>query len=162
VPAPLKWSGAEDLPHPGDFSLAWNRESSWMGHYAVQAVRHWRRSRKFVLFKDAGWDYRTLNFERDAPRAKEMTTARSISRSEFAGVLCARRKADPVSRMERSADPPLHSVRYYTSVLEAMGGRAKCKVVPMFMAPGMQHCGGGPGQTSSTPWRRWSAGANRV
>jgi feruloyl esterase len=42
--------------------------------------------------------------------------------------------------------PPMHSVNYYNSVLDAMGGTGEVQgAYRLFMVPGMQHCGGGPG-----------------
>jgi feruloyl esterase len=42
--------------------------------------------------------------------------------------------------------PPMHSVKYYNSVVDAMGGPSKTQSsYRLFMAPGMGHCGGGSG-----------------
>ena len=44
------------------------------------------------------------------------------------------------------AVPPLASVNYYTSVVNAAGGLAKTSSwVRLFMVPGMHHCSGGEG-----------------
>ncbi|HEV3510177.1 MAG TPA: tannase/feruloyl esterase family alpha/beta hydrolase [Candidatus Sulfotelmatobacter sp.] len=40
---------------------------------------------------------------------------------------------------------PLNSVHYFDSVIEANGRQAAAR---LYMVPGMQHCGGGPGATS--------------
>lgn len=39
---------------------------------------------------------------------------------------------------------PENSINYYQSVLETMGPK-QYDFIRLFMAPGMQHCGGGPG-----------------
>jgi feruloyl esterase len=41
--------------------------------------------------------------------------------------------------------PPLNTINYYESVRKAMGARPAEEFVRLFMAPGMLHCGGGPG-----------------
>jgi feruloyl esterase len=42
--------------------------------------------------------------------------------------------------------PAVNTVKYYTSVVEHLGGAAKASNhVRLFMAPGMGHCGGGEG-----------------
>jgi feruloyl esterase len=47
---------------------------------------------------------------------------------------------------------PLNSVNYYESVLNAMGGAAKVSdSLRLFMAPGMNHCGGGEGPSRIDP-----------
>jgi len=41
---------------------------------------------------------------------------------------------------------PRNSINYYQSVVETMGSEHKTQnFMRLFMAPGMQHCGGGPG-----------------
>jgi TonB family protein len=47
-----------------------------------------------------------------------------------------------------AALPPQASVNYYDSVEEAMGPGKPALFMRLFMAPGMQHCGGGPGANS--------------
>ncbi len=42
--------------------------------------------------------------------------------------------------------PTLNTIKYYKSVVEAMGGAANAsKSVRLFLEPGMGHCGGGEG-----------------
>ena len=47
-----------------------------------------------------------------------------------------------------AALPPQGSINYYNSVEEAMGPGKPALFIRLFMAPGMQHCGGGPGANS--------------
>ncbi len=47
-----------------------------------------------------------------------------------------------------AALPPQGSMNYYNSVDEAMGPGKPGIFMRLFMAPGMQHCGGGPGPNS--------------
>lgn len=47
-----------------------------------------------------------------------------------------------------AALPPQGSINYYNSVEEAMGPGKPSLFMRLFMAPGMQHCGGGPGANS--------------
>ncbi|HUK31306.1 MAG TPA: tannase/feruloyl esterase family alpha/beta hydrolase [Candidatus Acidoferrum sp.] len=44
-----------------------------------------------------------------------------------------------------SAIPALNTVNYYNSVIDKMGRQNTDSFVRVFMVPGMQHCGGGPG-----------------
>jgi feruloyl esterase len=44
--------------------------------------------------------------------------------------------------------PAGSSVAYYDRVLQTMGGAAAQQTARLFMVPGMNHCGGGPGTTS--------------
>jgi feruloyl esterase len=43
---------------------------------------------------------------------------------------------------------PLNTVNYYNSVVTAIGNQSADQSVRLYMVPGMQHCGGGPGATS--------------
>jgi TonB family protein len=47
-----------------------------------------------------------------------------------------------------AALPPQGSINYYNSVEEAMGPGKPALFMRLFMVPGMQHCGGGPGPNS--------------
>ena len=48
------------------------------------------------------------------------------------------------------AIPALNTVNYYDSVISRMGQRNADSFVRLYMVPGMQHCGGGPGADSFT------------
>jgi feruloyl esterase len=47
-----------------------------------------------------------------------------------------------------AAIPAPNTIDYYNSVVAALGQRATDRFLRLFMAPGMQHCGGGPGPNS--------------
>ena len=44
--------------------------------------------------------------------------------------------------------PTAASINYYNSVEEALGAGKAAYFMRLFMVPGMQHCGGGPGANS--------------
>ena len=46
------------------------------------------------------------------------------------------------------AAPPLNTVDYYQSVVAAMGRKEADSFLRLYMVPGMQHCGDGPGPCS--------------
>jgi feruloyl esterase len=102
---------------------------------------------RFVLFRDPAWDFQTLiaaSASAEAIRLDNGTT-NALNPNlrpffEHGGKLIQYHGwSDPQI-------PPMHSVNYYNSVLEAMGGnKAVESAYRLFMVPGMQHCGGGPG-----------------
>ncbi|MGP8271291.1 MAG: tannase/feruloyl esterase family alpha/beta hydrolase [Terracidiphilus sp.] len=47
-----------------------------------------------------------------------------------------------------AAIPPMNTIAYYESVRANVGARAEDSFVRLFMVPGMQHCGEGPGPNS--------------
>ena len=100
---------------------------------------------KYLVFHDPAWDFRKLNFDADIALADKLDN----------GVIAA---ADPDLRKFFAhggklilyhgwSDPlisPQNTISYYKNVLHASGNQAETSV-RLFMAPGMDHCGGGEG-----------------
>ena len=101
---------------------------------------------KFVLFKDPSWDYRTLDLVRDSALAvrNDQGTTNALN-PDLRAFFAHGGKLIQYHGWSDPQIPPQHSVDYYNSVLEAMGGASKVQgSYRLFMVPGMQHCGGGP------------------
>jgi Tannase and feruloyl esterase len=100
---------------------------------------------KYLVFNDPTWDFRKLNFDADISLADRLDN----------GVITA---TDPDLRKFFAhggklilyhgwSDPmisPLNTISYYKNVLKTSGNQAEASV-RLFMAPGMDHCGGGEG-----------------
>ena len=54
-----------------------------------------------------------------------------------------RRTDEPGSKT--SLDPPFESITYYNDVMSTLGNSQAANQIRLFMAPGVQHCGGGKG-----------------
>jgi feruloyl esterase len=101
---------------------------------------------KYVVFKDAAWDWRTFDFTRDVARVEQTDDPRRATdpnlRAFFSGggkLLLYHGWSDPNV-------PPRSTVHYYTDVVNAVGGgQPSSESVRLFMLPGMAHCGGGDG-----------------
>lgn len=103
---------------------------------------------KFVVFKDPDWDWKTLNFDSDVTKTDNLDD----------GTLSA---IDPdLARFTRRGGKlilyhgwndqliaPQNAINYYKSVVAKLGAKTEASV-RLFMAPGMGHCGGGPGPNS--------------
>lgn len=102
---------------------------------------------RYVLFKDPKWDFRTLNFASDVDSADKLDHGTLNAIDPHLKAFQAR--GGKLIIYHGWNDPliaPLNTVNYYQSVQAAMGGADKTKdFVRLFMAPGMGHCGGGPG-----------------
>ena len=114
---------------------------------------------KNMVFQNAAWDFHTFDLEHDTKLADD----------RVAGTLNAT-DADLKRFHERggklilyhgwsdAAIPPQNAVDYYESVVKKMGQNTADSFVRLYMVPGMQHCGGGPGPNAfdlSTPLERW-------
>jgi tannase/feruloyl esterase len=102
---------------------------------------------KFIVFPDTDWDFRKLNMAEEATRAAKMDNGTTNALDPNLRAFFAHGgKLIQYHGWSDPQIPPLHSVNYYRSVLEALGGAAKVQAsYRLFMAPGMAHCGGGPG-----------------
>jgi hypothetical protein len=99
-----------------------------------------------LVYSNAAWDFRTFNVDRDLKAADD----------KFAAVLNAT-DADLHRFQEHggklilyhgwsdAAIPPVNAINYYQSVVAKMGTKNTEPFLRLYMVPGMQHCGGGPG-----------------
>ncbi len=108
-----------------------------------------------MVYDDPAWDYHSFDIDH-APK---------VADDKVAGILNA---TDPDLKPFRkrggklivyhgwsdAAIPPLNAINYYQSVVSKMGAKEAGSFVRLYMVPGMQHCGGGPGPSvfgQSTP-----------
>ena len=100
---------------------------------------------RYFLFHDPHWDWRTLDYDRDLKYAEQKLDylqAVSHDLGTFARrggkLLVYAGWADPVV-------PPQDTLSYYEAVTQSMGDVKTRGFFRLFLAPGMAHCGGGPG-----------------
>ena len=99
-----------------------------------------------MIFQDAAWDYRKMNFDRDmkitddkGARILNATDSNMKAFKDRGGKLLL------YHGWSDAALPPVNTIHYYESVVSTMGRKQAGEFVELFMVPGMQHCGGGPG-----------------
>ena len=99
-----------------------------------------------MVYEKADWDYRTFNFA-EASKLAETKTAAALNsidpnlkefRSRGGKLIMFHGWNDP-------AIPALNTISYFQSVEARMGRSQSESFLRLFMAPGMAHCGGGPG-----------------
>jgi feruloyl esterase len=125
----------------------WERgsEAGWGGYFAGQSqparVDFWR----LWVFRNPAWEAASFDYDRDvafSDRQMASLVANNPDLSAFqrrkGKLLLYHGWADPVV-------PPEDTLRYYDSVVRAMGAAASADFMRLFMLPGMGHCGGGPG-----------------
>jgi feruloyl esterase len=102
---------------------------------------------KYIVFKDPGWDPKTLNYDSDVERASKGAnlvfdaTNPDISRFTRRGgkLIMYQGWAEP-------GIPPGNLVKYYEQIQQKTSGAKDA--VRVFMVPGMGHCGGGNGTST--------------
>jgi pimeloyl-ACP methyl ester carboxylesterase len=102
---------------------------------------------RFALFKNPDWQFRTLDFDRDAQAVDE----------ELAGIMNAtdpnleefRKLGHKLIYYHGTADPLIpaqNGIDYYETVVKAQKGLEKAQTFyRVFLVPGLYHCSGGPG-----------------
>ncbi len=99
---------------------------------------------KYATYQDANWDWHTFDLDRDTAAADEkfgfVNAPPDLSAFKAHGG-----KLLLYHGWNDQAISPQNTVNYYSSVLKKMGSSKQDNWVRLFMVPGMQHCGGGPG-----------------
>lgn len=113
---------------------------------------------RYMVFEDPNWDYHNFRFT----AAPGFDNDIQITEDKVASIFNAtdpnlgpfRAHGGKLIHYHGWSDPdipPMNSVNYYESVVKAMNGnrsgglRDTQEFYRLFMVPGMQHCGGGPG-----------------
>jgi hypothetical protein len=100
---------------------------------------------KNLVFANANWDYRTMDFDRDTSIADER--AADILNATDPDLEAFHKDGGKLILYHGWSDAaiaPQVTVDYYNRVVEKMGTAAESFGV-VYMFPGMQHCEGGPG-----------------
>jgi feruloyl esterase len=115
---------------------------------------------KFMVFEDPNWDYKTFKFTASDGFDSDIDYTDSKLGALFNAVnpdlSQFKARGGKLIHYHGWSDPditPLNSINYYQSVTRAQGGDAHglestVQFYRLFMVPGMQHCGGGPGATA--------------
>jgi feruloyl esterase len=101
---------------------------------------------KYVVFKNAGWDWRAFHLSTDLPQALQVDDG-IINRTDpnlqtfFDGggkLLMYHGWSDPQV-------PPLATIGYFNAVLNATSESRRGTAIELYMEPGVNHCWGGDG-----------------
>ena len=108
---------------------------------------------QYIVFKDPKWDYLTMDFDKDVALADKLDDGLlNATDPNLKAFFAHGGKLLMYHGWNDQLITPLNSVNYYNSVVKAMGGAAKIKdSYRLFMAPGMNHCGGGDGPSRIDP-----------
>jgi hypothetical protein len=99
-----------------------------------------------MLFQDEAWDFRKMNFDRDMKIADDKGAQLFNATNPDLKAFKARGgKLLLYHGWSDAAIAPTNTIHYYESVVSKVGRKNADEFVELFMVPGMQHCGGGPG-----------------
>jgi feruloyl esterase len=101
---------------------------------------------KYVVFEDAKWDFKTLNFDGDVAKAKKKDGGvLSATDADLRPFFARGGKLVQYHGWTDQQVMPENSINYYKSVVAKVGQAEVDGSYRLFMAPGMNHCGGGDG-----------------
>jgi feruloyl esterase len=98
------------------------------------------------VYQDKTWDYRTANLEASSRAADERTA--SALNATGPDLSAFERRSGKLILFHGWNDPAIPAtgtVDYVENVQKQMGAGAAERFLRLYMVPGMQHCGGGPG-----------------
>ncbi|MBZ5608226.1 MAG: tannase/feruloyl esterase family alpha/beta hydrolase [Acidobacteriia bacterium] len=101
---------------------------------------------EYMLYSDAKWDYHTFSVDRDMKVADDSLAGKlNATNPDLKKFKDRGGKLIMYHGWSDAAIPPVATVNYYKNVVSKMGAKDTSSFVRLFMVPGMQHCGGGPG-----------------
>jgi feruloyl esterase len=102
---------------------------------------------KYVVFENPNWDFKTLNFDSDFAKGEKRDGGTlSATNPDLRPFFSHGGKLVQYQGWTDQQVMPQNSINYYSSVVRQIGDAAKIgDSYRLFMAPGMNHCGGGEG-----------------
>ncbi len=102
-----------------------------------------------MVYSDPAWDYHKFSVDRDIKVADD-SVGRYMNATDPDLKQFKQRGGKLIlyHGWSDAAIPPANAIDYYKSVVSKMGAKDANAFVRLFMVPGMQHCGGGPGPSS--------------
>jgi feruloyl esterase len=120
-------------------------ETGWGGVLSGQVAPGVSAGSFQVAYNDANWDAKTFDLDRDLKLTDEKVgSIINAVNPDLSAFKAHGGKLLLYHGWNDTAISPGNSINYYESVVKKMGGTQK-DFVRLYMAPGMQHCGGGPG-----------------
>jgi tannase/feruloyl esterase len=101
---------------------------------------------RHIIFQNPAWDYRNFELGRDLKLADEAVG--HVLNATEADLRAFKERGGKLILYHGWSDaalPPMGTVEYYESIILKMGEKDAQNFVRLYMVPGMQHCGGGPG-----------------
>lgn len=102
-----------------------------------------------MIYNNPEWDLKTFNLDKDSKLADEkLASSLNATDPNLKAFKARGGKLILYHGWSDAALPPVNTINYFQSVVSKMGQRDAGSVIRLFMVPGMQHCGAGPGPDS--------------
>jgi len=102
-----------------------------------------------MIYNDPTWDFKTFNLERDGKLADDkLGPILNATDANLKPFKAHGGKLIVYHGWSDAALPPVNTINYFQSVVAKLGQRDAGSFIRLFMVPGMQHCGGGPGPSN--------------
>jgi feruloyl esterase len=101
-----------------------------------------------MVYSDPNWDFRTANIDDALKQAYAKTGDALDAMNPDLKPFLAHGKLILYHGWNDPGISPLNTVDYYGKVVNTVGSEKVDQSLRLYMVPGMQHCGGGPGATS--------------
>jgi feruloyl esterase len=128
----------------------WGSEMGWLNHSGKEPSSYAADLYRYLVFRDATWDYRQFDLERNLPRAQSaLKDAMDFTDPNIGAFFAHGGKLIQYHGWNDPGVAPQGSINYYRAVAQALGGVSAIDAsYRLFMVPGMGHCGGGDGTST--------------
>ena len=112
-----------------------------------------------MVFEKADWDFHSFTVDHDMKLADDkLSVALNATNPDLKKFEDRGGKLMIYHGWSDAAIPAQNTINYYGTVVQKMGQKNVDGFVRLYLAPGMQHCGGGPGPSTfnmAEPLERW-------
>jgi hypothetical protein len=99
-----------------------------------------------MVYEDAAWDFKTFTVDQGMKAADDkLAKTLNATDADLKRFQARGGKLIMYHGWSDAAIPPVNSIDYYKEVAAKMGPKESEGFLRLYMVPGMQHCGGGPG-----------------
>lgn len=121
-------------------------ELGWATLAGPEPIRFSTQAYQYLVFKDPTWDWHHFNAATDIDLALE--SDKGLLEYTDPNLKPFFDRGGKLLMYHGWADPqvtPMNSVNYFNDVVRTLGAGVVGKSIELYMVPGMNHCGGGPG-----------------